>query len=383
MTDFKVLLVTNVYPNSRKPYAGIFVKRQVEAVEKLSSIRHIVVASRDSRRGVRFGVRKYTKLMLDVVRHSLFSDFRLIHAHIIFPAGLIALIPRFLRKRKLIITVHGGLIHTLPDRSSLLKAMIRLILRHADYIVVVSSALKKRVVELCGINEEKIEVINMGIDTNLFKPLPKALIRRKLSLPPEAVIVLFVGSLRPVKGLKYLMMALSLLRTNRLVQLYVIGQGQEEEQLRNLCSQLEIDGAVNFLGSKTQSEVAEWLAAADIFVMPSLAEGFGLAVLEALHCGTPVVASNVGGIPDFVVNGRNGFLVEPRNSEQLADRLSLLIDDEQVYQTVRQGATSVCGNYSVEHQAKKLILLYEQLLGTPLFEANTSLNTGANEYWGT
>jgi glycosyltransferase involved in cell wall biosynthesis len=117
--------------------------------------------------------------------------------------------------------------------------------------------------------------------------------------------------------------------------------------------------------------------------MPSLAEGFGLAVLEALHCGTPVVASNVGGIPDFVVNGRNGFLVEPRNSEQLADRLSLLIDDEQVYQTVRQGATSVCGNYSVEHQAKKLILLYEQLLGIPLFEANTSLNTGANEYWGT
>lgn len=370
MADFRVLLVTNIYPNSRKPYAGIFVERQARAVERLSDVRYIIAASKDSRRGLRIGITKYAKLILEVVRHSLLSDFNLVHAHIVFPAGLIALIPKFIRRKPLIITVHGGLIHSLPKRSPMLKAMVRVILRNADHVVVVSDGLKRSLLELCGVAEAKIDVINMGIDTNIFKPLPKARIRTKLGLPKEVVIILFVGSLRPVKGLDCLISALSLLKTDRSVHLYIIGQGEEEEPLRDKTGTLGLGGMVSFIGSKSQPDVAEWLAAADIFVMPSLAEGFGLAALEALHCGTPVIASKVGGIPEFVANGKNGFLVDPGNPAELADRLALLINDKKVYETVQLGTAAISDEYSVEHQARRLILLYEKLLGTSLLESN-------------
>ena len=203
-----------------------------------------------------------------------------------------------------------------------------LVLSSADTVIALTEDMKAEMQKICS---RDVEVIPNGIDVEGFQDLPaKAEIREELGLGADDKIIVFVGTLRPVKGLKYLVEAMNVIRqSDNSARLMLVGDGEERQQLEALVQGRDLEGWVTFLGRVPNESVPRYLAGADVFVLPSLSEGFPNVVLEAMAAGLPVVASRVGGLPEIVEEGENGFLVEGGNPEQIADRvLRLLGDDE-------------------------------------------------------
>jgi glycosyltransferase involved in cell wall biosynthesis len=165
-----------------------------------------------------------------------------------------------------------------------------------------------------GASPDRSYTVLNGCDTGLFFPRSRVTARETLGIAQDAEIVLYVGNLNHTKGLRELLRACVALSSRRpRLELTVIGEGA-------LRAELNSGPPVRLLGRRSSEEVAMWMAAADVFCLPSYSEGCPNVVLEALACGRPVVASDVGGIPELV-NEQNGILVPPRNWERLADAL--------------------------------------------------------------
>src|SRR5262249_7174131 len=193
------------------------------------------------------------------------------------------------------------------------------VLRGSDALVAESPASKQQMVQEYGVEPARVQVIPCGVDTTLFRPQDRHQARRTLALPETAPIVLFVGCSQPMKGLETLVRAVRLVRQHY-PGLYVcivgggvdVGDSQEAEELRRvraLAAQLDVTPHLAFITAQPQEALAQYYAAADVLVMPSHYESFGMVVLEAMACGTPVVASRVGGLTSTVVHERTGLLV--------------------------------------------------------------------------
>jgi D-inositol-3-phosphate glycosyltransferase len=197
-----------------------------------------------------------------------------------------------------------------------------------DRIVVASEHERQALVDLYGARRERIEVIPGGVDLERFQPLDRAIARQVLGLSGE--VLLFVGRMDPIKGLDVLLRAVALLKARPALQLVVVGgSGNEGELRRNraLVDELGLAERVQFRGAAPHEELPLYYNAADLAVIPSRYESFGLAAVEALACGTPVVASHVGGLPTIVRDGENGLLVPWRTPETFAERIAALLDD--------------------------------------------------------
>ncbi len=182
-------------------------------------------------------------------------------------------------------------------------------------IVAVSGAVKNYSVSRDKIKEKKIVVIPNGIDLEKFSSIPE----KEFSDPP---VVGVVGRLEEQKGHKYLFEALNLIKTIPWV-LWVIGDGFKKAELERLAKDLNLRERIIFLGAR--KNIAEILSQIDVFVMPSLWEGLGIALLEAAAAGKPIVASRVGGIPEIIEDEKTGILVEPKNVKSLADGLEHML----------------------------------------------------------
>ena len=126
-------------------------------------------------------------------------------------------------------------------------------------------------------------------------------------------IIIFVGALRPVKGVRYLIEAMKvIIDENRTTKLFIIGDGVERESLERLVEKLGLGDHVNFIGKVPNERVPEYMIASDVFVLPSLSEGFPVTILEAMASGLPIVATNVGGLPEIIKENENGFLVKQK-----------------------------------------------------------------------
>ena len=197
-----------------------------------------------------------------------------------------------------------------------------------DRIIVASEHERQALVELYGGRRERIVVIPGGVDLELFRPVDRAEARSALGLSGE--VLLSVGRMDPIKGLDLLMRAVGLLRHRPNLTLVVVGgSGTEDEHRRSreLVHQLSIGDRVQFRGSVPQEELPRYYSAADLCIMPSRYESFGLAAVESLACGTPVVGSHVGGLPTIIHDGENGLLVRWRTAETFAVRIESLLDD--------------------------------------------------------
>ncbi|MDP6102871.1 MAG: glycosyltransferase, partial [Dehalococcoidia bacterium] len=173
-----------------------------------------------------------------------------------------------------------------------------------DRIIALSASEKLQLGQLYGVDEDKVAVIPGAVDLDLCRPLDKDQSRTEVGLPPSSEIILYVGRMDPLKGVDILLKAVSLLpREKRLQCLVVGGNAQDDGQVagfRSLAESLGISGQVKFLGPVEHERMPLFYSAADICVMPSRYESFGLVALESLACGTPVVASEVGGLPTIV-----------------------------------------------------------------------------------
>lgn len=212
----------------------------------------------------------------------------------------------------------------LHTKYFLKKKLIAWSLNHAEKTLVVSNAMRQQVLSL-GVADSKIKVIPNGVDTNIFYPAEKKWAREKLNLKTDSKIIVYIGRLSDEKGPDILIEAFSRLPELQKRLLVIVGSGKMQNSCHTLASALGVHESVKFAGERPNHEVPLWLNAADVVCLPSLREGWPNVVMEALACGRPVVASNVGGVPEILTSEDLGILAEPGNPADLAAKLDRAI----------------------------------------------------------
>jgi N-acetyl-alpha-D-glucosaminyl L-malate synthase BshA len=232
-------------------------------------------------------------------------------------------------------------------------------LRGADAVVSISRAMtaELQALDLKGLLAFIPSIVSLG-DHARYEPAP--VVRQRLGLP-SGPLVTCVARLTPQKAHDILLRAWPMVLSRYPdAHLVLVGSGPEETRLRRLADSLGITGRVYFAGE--QREVAPYLAASDVFVLPSRAEGLGLALMEAMSAGLPCVASRVGGIPDLIEDGQNGLLVEPEDVAGLAKALLKLLEDRKLAKKLGDRARQfIIQNYNPDVIVSQYISLYRQL----------------------
>jgi glycosyltransferase involved in cell wall biosynthesis len=241
-----------------------------------------------------------------------------------------------------------------------LSLLTRLSAGKARRIITISESTKRDTVRLLGVSSEKVDVIYCGVD-KAFCPLPErkvASFRQKRGLPER--IILFVGTIEPRKNVARLVEAYSRLRDGQ-VKLVIGGaRGWLYEEIFARVEELELTGDVLFPGYIPSNELPLWYNAAELFVYPSLYEGFGLPPLEAMACGTPVITSNVSSLPEVV--GEAGLTVDPMDSERLAETMNQVLSDEVLRQSMRERGLARAGCFSWAKAARETVGVYQRAL---------------------
>jgi D-inositol-3-phosphate glycosyltransferase len=250
------------------------------------------------------------------------------------------------------------------------------IMRFADRIVAASPLEKMEMQRLYGADPAKITVIPPGVDLNKFRPIPQDEAKAWIGILCESQNILFVGRIEPLKGVETLLRALAFMVQEdptwaRRVCVSIIGgdasvpveqMESEMARLHALRAELGLNDLVAFLGKQAQDTLPYYYSAADVVVMPSHYESFGMVALEAMACGTPVIASRVGGLPYNVLDGVTGILVPERNPEALAREIMRLLTDEPLRRRLGEAAAQVARYYSWERIAAQVIDLYHQVI---------------------
>jgi glycosyltransferase involved in cell wall biosynthesis len=365
----KILTLSTLYPNEEMPYQGTFVEGRLLELVRGRKVAAFVVApvpwfpwkgrtfgryaafarvpSQEQRHGLtvrhprypvipKCGMTLAPYLMYEALKSHVGRilrrdfPFDLIDAHYFYPDGVAAaLLGRSLR-RPVVITARGTDIN-LISRYRMARRWIRWAAQRAAGVVAVSEALRDRLIEL-GVPGSRIEVLRNGVDLDLFAPRDRQAAREALGLNPGGPILTSVGWLVPRKGHDLAIRATALLPEATLL---IVGEGEEDVALRRLAQALGLAGRVRFLGSIPQKRLAGVYNAADVLVLASIREGLPNVVLEALACGTPVVATAVWGTPEIVAAPVAGRLVTDRTPETLARAIRDLLADAPARAAVR------------------------------------------------
>ena len=288
----------------------------------------------------------------------------LIHAHWSIPQGFSALLAQRVGGIPYVLSMHGSDVFAL--NRPFFNFLNRAIINHAGKCSANSGATREMAQLISG--REDIEIIPMGVDTNVFKPVRGD--KTRWDSRADEKIILFVGRLIEVKGLTYLLEALTkVFRVCREARAVIVGSGPQKERLLALSKGLKLEKQVSFIGAIAQNELPAIYSAADVFVLPSVVsesgerEGLGVVLLEAMACGSPVIGTNTGGIPDIVKHEETGLIALERNPDDLADKiLRILLEDELRGKLKRSALCFVRGNFSWSTIAAKFKKVYEGVL---------------------
>ncbi len=238
------------------------------------------------------------------------------------------------------------------------------IIATADRIVAYSPHERDAMVRLYGADPKRVELVPCGVDLARFRPLGRAEARRELGLNGHKV-VLYVGRIEALKGVDLLLQSAAHLETDDQVQILVVGSDAEGsgemDRLRGLVDDLNLGKSIEFVGRVPQDRLAWYYSAADACVVPSFYESFGLAALESMACGTPVVATRVGGLPTVVQHGRTGYLKSWRCPEAFAHSLEMIFANRSLQDGMGRAARSRAESMGWDQVATRLLNLYDEL----------------------
>jgi len=228
-------------------------------------------------------------------------------------------------------------------------------IRNCDMLIAITDHVKKLYTKI--FDPEKIVTIPLGVDTNLFKPSKK-------KLNKEYYELLFAGYLYKLKGIEFLIKAMCIIAQERKdVKLRIVGNGPEKQRLIKLTEALNVKGKVTFQGFVPHMEMPKYYQNCDIFCFPTLGEPFGKAIIEAMACAKPVVASNIGGPAEIIQNRKTGILVQPAQPELLAQEILSLLNNEKMMKAMGANArNAVIQKYCWEKIAEKYHKLYATLI---------------------
>ncbi len=289
----------------------------------------------------------------------------IIHAHWILPQGFVAALIGRLLGIPVVVTAHAG--DVFPLKNFLFGVLSRFSTNAAAAVTVNSSYTKAAVAKISKLQD--IKVIPMGVDLKLFSSATlsaAAAVRKKCGIGNNGRMLLFVGRLAEKKGVSYLIAAMKdVIKAFPNCKLVVVGEGPEKAALVQQSQQLGLSENVVFVGSIPNSGLPPFYRAADVFVLPSIidgrgdTEGLGVVLLEAIAAGTPVVASDVGGIPDIVVHNRTGLLVGQKSPEALAAAIVSLLRNSQLRKKLSAAARiHVARGYSWQNVADQFYSVY-------------------------
>jgi glycosyltransferase involved in cell wall biosynthesis len=258
--------------------------------------------------------------------------FDVIDAYYFYPDGVAATLLARHFNVPAVLTAYGSDINLLPHHA-VPRRLIRWAANRADALTTVSQALCEELAAL-GAPREKLNVILNGVDLQLFAPpQDRAALRSKLGL--DGPTLLAVGNLVRLKGHELMLRTLTLVPD---VRLLVIGSGPEEERLQHQARALRIADRVRFLGHVEQSALPMYYGAADALLHTSTSEGIPNVLLEAMACGTPIIATNVGGVPEVVRTSRVGLLIDHRDPAAVAEAIRTLLADNADREAIRKYA---------------------------------------------
>ena len=298
----------------------------------------------------------------------------LFHAHHTIPTGLVAIVvgkimrlPVVVTAHLMDITTHGadvGPLDNIKDFESnfIFSRLIRFSLNSSSRIIAVSGDLANKI-ELMGINKD-VTILRNAVDISRFKPSKNIEMRQNYKIDDKDILILFIGHLESFKGIFELMDAFKKIRINQdNCKLMIVGEGHEEQKVKNIVSKLDLDNYIIFTGKVSPETIQNFYQMADIFTLPSYTEGLPLVVVEAMACGLPVVVSKVGGIPELVKDGINGFLVPPKDRFSLTKKLEILVNNEELRQKFGLKALeTVDDEFNIEKKVEKMIEIYKELI---------------------
>lgn len=356
----KVLTFTSLYPNTEMPQLGVFVENRLRNLLQDTDIEsHVFVpvpwfpfsqycgekyakyariSKKDNRHGIKVTYSRYFHLpkigmnmqAISMAISSYFQikriiregyNFELIDAHYVYPDGVAAVLLAKMLNKPVVITARGSDLNVYR-KYFVPRILIKWATKKANALITVCQALKDVLADM-SVAGEKVTVLRNGVDLDLFSPLEdREKARRKLGL--EGKTLLMVGRLVGLKGHKLAIQALALIKNTSLL---IIGEGEEKERLEQLVEELSLGERVRFIGAVAHSELAAYYSAADALLLASSSEGWANVILEAMACGTPTVATNVGGTSEIICSPEAGVLVKDRTAEGIAHAIEQLIDN--------------------------------------------------------
>ena len=244
-----------------------------------------------------------------------------------------------------------------------------------DKIIASTATEKKQLVNLYEADPEKIEIISPGVDLSQFYPIPPDEAKEFIGIPPDKRMILFVGRIEPLKGIKTLLKAIGHLSDNGEAEenlcLAVIGgdlqdgNGNDSEEMKLLCQlrdEYGLQEMVTFLGKQSQDTLPYYYSAAEMVIMPSHYESFGMVALESMACGTPVIASLVGGLIHLVEDGITGYHVPVDDPVALSNRISILLKDKALRYRMGHNAFAFAKDFDWKDISERMVEVYRELL---------------------
>lgn len=287
---------------------------------------------------------------------------QIIHAHSVIPTGFIASVVSKIMGKPLFITAHGMDINNFENRP-IFNYFISRSLNSSSKSIAVSEDLAKKMRAMIN-DQNKIVVLRNAVDTDRFNPTINRDLRQNFDIKDEEILILFVGYLDEFKGIFELIDAFSTItRENSNVKLMMVGAGPKKEDLLKILTKMGIENKVIFTGMIEHEKIHRYYQAADIFILPSYTEGGGppLVIMEAMACGLPIIGTNVGGIPEGIENGVNGYILPPKNVDKLTKKLDILIKNDDLRKKFGNNSLEKIEEYSLVlgKKTEKLINLYE------------------------
>ncbi len=260
------------------------------------------------------------------------------------------------------------------------------IVQFADRLVAATPSERDQLIKLYGADPSRISIVPPGVDIAHFHPMPQRLARQQIGVDDHDWMILFVGRIEPLKGVDTLIRAMALLAhecptwVSRL-SLAIIGgdpstnENAEMERLKAMHAELNLGDLVVFLGAKDQNKLQYYYNAAEALVMPSHYESFGMVALEAMACGTPVIASDVGGLSHLVRDGETGFHIPSGDHLALASTLARLLQDDALRSKLGEQATYWAQNYSWGKIGDRILDVYRRAWQPHIVPATGRLST--------
>ena len=381
----KIGVVSHMFPTKQRPVFGSFIKDELGHLAKHVDIRLIApvptrywfggknISPSETeyivKRPLVFSFPRYfmqnlypdsMALTLKKSSRGFFEDCNVIHAHNAFPDG-VASVKAFGNRFPVIVTVHGSDVNMFAMKPNLQPDIVNA-LNKTSCIICVSASLKDKLHEIRV--SSRCEVIPNGVNTELFTPGDRTEACRLLGLDPDRPKIIFVGNFTKIKGVEYLIQSMTVvLKEYPDCELILLGAQPGNKYLmkyNKLIESIGIKNAIRIVRMVPHENLPPWMQASDLLVLPSIREGFGLVIAEALACGRPVVATKSGG-PESIVEKGLGVLVTPGDYEALGNGILRVLDGKDILNSAAM-VRSIKYRFSYDSISKKIVSVYNNIL---------------------